>query len=193
MPNWRLAKSLIKLREQINAAHPDRSKVSDGTIGDPAHAARKSDHNPNAQGIVTAFDITHDPENGVNGWQLSQWAAADPRTKYVIWTGKIFKARTGQWEDYRGSNPHNKHVHVSVLADKCDDESSWKLNGGLVRSTLRRGDTGTSVQDLQRKLGIKTDGSFGPDTEKAVREFQSAHGLVVDGVAGKDTWKALDS
>ena len=31
---WRLAKSLEKLRSQVNAKHPKRSKASDGAIGD---------------------------------------------------------------------------------------------------------------------------------------------------------------
>ena len=62
---WRVAQSLIRLRDQINLAAPTRSKASDGTIGDAAHATRDSDHNPwvkeGALGIVTAMDITHAP------------------------------------------------------------------------------------------------------------------------------------
>ncbi|HKV33547.1 MAG TPA: hypothetical protein VJP89_04485, partial [Pyrinomonadaceae bacterium] len=59
---WRVAKSLLRLREQINELAPNRSKASDGTIGDAAHASRKSDHNPwvkdGSIGVVTAMDIT---------------------------------------------------------------------------------------------------------------------------------------
>lgn len=43
---WRLAKSLVQLREQINALSPNRSKVSDGTIGNAAHSARTSNQAP---------------------------------------------------------------------------------------------------------------------------------------------------
>ena len=43
---WRLARSLETLRAQINRIAPNRSKVSDGTIGDAKHASRSSDHNP---------------------------------------------------------------------------------------------------------------------------------------------------
>ena len=57
---WRNTAAALKLREQVNARWPDRDKRSDGTIGDTAHAARKSDHNPDADGWVKALDIDAD-------------------------------------------------------------------------------------------------------------------------------------
>ena len=54
---WYLAPSLNVLRGEIDAAHPHRQKKMDGTIGDAAHAARDSDHNPNARGSVNAIDV----------------------------------------------------------------------------------------------------------------------------------------
>ena len=50
---------------------------------------------------------------------------------------------------------------------------------------------GTSVSDLQRRLGVPVDGDFGPRTERAVRRFQRAHGLAGDGIVGPSTWAAL--
>ena len=61
---WRLARSLDTFGMQMDALWPNRSKVSDGTIGDTAHSHRKSDHNPNSAGVVTARDVTHDPASG---------------------------------------------------------------------------------------------------------------------------------
>ena len=46
------------LREQIDDAYPDRSRVSDGWLGDARHSARTSDHNPDAEGWVRAIDIS---------------------------------------------------------------------------------------------------------------------------------------
>ncbi|MEO6089551.1 MAG: hypothetical protein ABIQ18_41235, partial [Umezawaea sp.] len=61
--DWRVANSLQTLLAQLNAAAPGRSKVSDGSIGDPNHQAEGSgsDHNPDAAGVVCARDFTHDP------------------------------------------------------------------------------------------------------------------------------------
>jgi hypothetical protein len=63
--------------------------------------------------------------------------------------------------------------------------------------TLRKGDSGLTVQWLQEMLLAaghelgKVDGIFGSKTELAVRAFQKTAGLVVDGIAGKATLAAL--
>jgi hypothetical protein len=128
---WRLARSLETLRAQVDAAWPDRSKASDGTIGDAAHARRTSDHNPNARGVVCALDITHDPANGCDAGKIAAAlrASRDPRIKYVIWDRKIFNSQLWPWEwrDYRGTNPHTAHVHISVRDDVSDDVP-WNIN-----------------------------------------------------------------
>lgn len=66
---------------------------------------------------------------------------------------------------------------------------------GRKRPTLRRGDKGALVEELQGKLGFdaeNTDGAFGPQTEAAVRAFQRERTLVPDGIVGPGTWAALD-
>ncbi|WP_099865491.1 N-acetylmuramidase domain-containing protein [Pararhizobium haloflavum] len=62
--------------------------------------------------------------------------------------------------------------------------------------TLRRGDRGKQVQDLQAALAasgtaLEDDGIFGPATEAAVRAYQEARGLRADGIAGPRTLDAL--
>lgn len=132
---WRVARSLDALLRQVNAAAPNRSKKSDGGIGDAAHASRGSDHNPwvrdHGIGVVTARDFTHDPAGGCDAGALAQSLvdSRDPRIKYVIWNRQIASATTAPWtwRPYSGSNPHNHHVHVSVGSDKSvfDDERPW--------------------------------------------------------------------
>lgn len=62
---------------------------------------------------------------------------------------------------------------------------------------LRKGASGTAVEDLQRKLkeaGFdpgEVDGRMGPKTEAAVRAYQQAKGLQVDGIVGPQTRGAL--
>ena len=135
--SWRLAKSLEQLRSQVNQKFPNRSKLSDGTIGDAAHASRDSDHNPwvkdGAMGVVTALDLTHDPKNGCDGTELAQALvqSQDPRIKYLIWNRQIVSSvvKPWVWRPYRGSNPHTKHVHISVRDTKAryDATDDWQI------------------------------------------------------------------
>lgn len=64
--------------------------------------------------------------------------------------------------------------------------------------TLRKGDRGTDVEEVQRILnqdsrydGLKVDGIFGRDTEASVRAFQSDNSLTPDGIVGAKTWAML--
>jgi hypothetical protein len=138
---WRVARSLAVLRDQIDRRYPNRSKASDGSIGDTNHLAQgwtESDHNPwyplPAGGVVTAIDITHDPANGVDIGRLSDELAAsrDPRIKYIIANALILDSRPQfqpwQWVRYTGSNPHDHHLHLSVMDNaSCDDPRPWNL------------------------------------------------------------------
>jgi len=127
---WRVAKSLNKLLDQLNAMAPNRDKRSDGSIGDTSHQNRNSDHNPwYGPGIVTARDFTHDPEGGLDcHWLAGQLARLrDWRIKYIIWDRRIWNPAQG-WKPYHGVNPHTSHLHLSVVASPaCDDTSAWNL------------------------------------------------------------------
>lgn len=214
---WRLAKSLVVLRDQVNALAPARSKDSDGTIGDEKHASRSSDHNAyikdNGVGVVRAIDITHDPKDGLDSYALAETLRknADRRIRYIISNRKIANPGEG-WRSYHGSNPHDHHVHISVSESKSlyDDTSPWKL-GGIEAGTdiravlaetaspkpsrplLKMGDKGEDVKRLQKKLGVTVDGDFGPKTRLAVCDFQTKHKLVVDGIVGGYSWRALEA
>ncbi len=139
---WRIAKSLETLRAQLNAKAPGRSKASDGGIGDPAHASRKSDHNPwvdlrNNRGVVTARDFTHDPAGGCDASELAEKIreSRDSRVKYIIWNRRIASSSpigsspAWAWRPYSGTNPHNHHVHISVQPEigKYDSEAPWSI------------------------------------------------------------------
>ena len=63
--------------------------------------------------------------------------------------------------------------------------------------TLRRGDSGASVEQLQSALNdrgaeLPVTGFFGSMTEAAVQDVQSSAGIAVDGVVGGDTRAALE-
>lgn len=57
--------------------------------------------------------------------------------------------------------------------------------------TLKLGSKGASVKELQKLLGLKVDGDFGPKTENAVKNFQKNHNLTEDGIVGSKTWQLL--
>ncbi len=73
------------------------------------------------------------------------------------------------------------------------------MNRAVFARTLRRGDKGEDVRQLQEMLGQAgydpgpIDGDFGPRTLAAVQAFQRAAGLVVDGAVGPLTIAALTS
>ena len=77
-------------------------------------------------------------------------------------------------------------VYENANSDKDDD-------------SLRMGDSGSAVKDLQtklKKLGYydgTVDSTFGSGTYAAVRAFQKKYNLTADGVAGSETLKKLDS
>ena len=214
--SWRVAKSLLHLRAQVDALAPNRDKGSDGTIGDTNHASRSSDHNPwveyLGENIVTAMDITHDPRHGVDSYKMADAliASRDQRIKYVISNRRIASPTVDPkwgWRPYHGTNPHDHHVHVSVVPFHVafDDESDWHFGQltpdpsstfvGESRPTLRVYDRGPAdqIKYAQSILGVAVDGVFGPTMRAAVIEFQKHHGLATDGIIGPMTWTALQS
>jgi endonuclease G len=140
--DWRAAECLLTLKRQVNLLAPRRSKLSDGVVGDAAHASRSSDHNPwvvDARGrhVVTAMDITHDSANSCDADRLAESlrAGRDPRVKYVIWKRRMFSSYVQNgiapwtWRPYTGTNPHTKHVHLSVLPEQkaYDSNAPWTI------------------------------------------------------------------
>jgi peptidoglycan hydrolase-like protein with peptidoglycan-binding domain len=62
--------------------------------------------------------------------------------------------------------------------------------------TLRQGDSGNAVIELQQLLNAKginitVDGIFGGATRTAVVQFQKQSGITTDGIVGPQTWQAL--
>jgi hypothetical protein len=129
----KLCKAGRQLREQIDDAFPDRDRTSDGWIGDSKHAARKSNHNPTADGIVRAIDIdadlrSHKSEAFDLADQLRLLARSDKRIGYIIFSGKIASWRRNyKWRKYTGINPHKTHIHVSFTAKGDHDGSMFRI------------------------------------------------------------------
>lgn len=131
-----------QLREQFDDCFGDRDRTSDGWIGDSRHAARKSDHNPDAQGWVRAIDVDRDlsgkPKPDIMpdvADQLRQLAKTDRRIAYLIFDGKIASARSlWRFRKYKGINQHRTHLHISFTR-KGDQDNSF-FNIPLLGGTL---------------------------------------------------------
>lgn len=51
---------------------------------------------------------------------------------------------------------------------------------------------GEPVERIQKSVGVKVDGFYGPATASAVGEFQKDHGLSADKIVGDNTWAAIN-
>lgn len=129
----KLCKAGQQLREQIDDAFPDRDRTSDGWIGDTRHAARPSDHNPDANGWVRAIDVDRDLSGKAKPDIMPDLAdqirlagkSGEKRIAYVIFDGRIASSRLNwRWRKYTGSNKHNHHCHIS-FTKKGDEDGSY--------------------------------------------------------------------
>jgi hypothetical protein len=134
---WKLAPALDRLRAEVDREYRLRSRKSDGTIGDASHQARPngSDHNPNESGIVCAIDFTHDPKRFnahkfAEALRLRCKEGKEQRVNYIISKSRIASVKTGfEWTEYEGTNPHDKHIHISVKQEprRYNSARNWWL------------------------------------------------------------------
>ena len=88
-----------------------------------------------------------------------------------------------------------RYLNISGKTSSSASSSS----SSSASSTLRKGDEGDAVKEMQKKLiqlgYLDTDatGLFGSATREAVKAFQKAQGISADGIAGSATLKALSN
>jgi hypothetical protein len=134
--------------------------------------------------------------------------------------GRVWKCDRNAWKDAKrgtiqgGGNPASDWIHVELSPTAADSAEMVASALTLIMAQLstptappaptpdeekprypgrplKQGSKGKSVEHIQRRLGIKVDGDFGPATDRHVRAFQTANGLVVDGIVGISTWTKL--
>ena len=143
----------IAVLRQATAIKPSRKKASDGLLPSAAHIKQSptSDHNTGY-----AVDLTHDPESGVDCSDIFEKLKEDKRVKYLIFNKKIWskdKARLGN-RPYTGSNPHTKHLHISIN-DGCGDDTSpwfWWMNQPKVVNQII-----ANIKTVPAKKAYKTE------------------------------------
>lgn len=100
------------------ACKRDFPGVEVGWIGNAAHRAECSDHNPDARGIVHAIDVMLPVGPGATA--VVDWSLAAPEDlEYVIHNDRIYRrSHNFANESYRAVDPgrtdrHTNHVHIS--------------------------------------------------------------------------------
>lgn len=111
----------IAVLRQATKIAPSRMKASDGLLPSKAHQLQNpnSDHNTGL-----AVDLTHDPARGIDCHIAYEELKKDRRVKYLIFKGKIWIPGRED-KPYTGSNPHNKHLHISIKDNCGNDDSPW--------------------------------------------------------------------
>lgn len=141
-----LTVALTSLRNGFNIAFPLRDKASDGWIGDAAHQAETSGHNPDdTAGVsaeysdvdtiaeVRAIDV--DADLRAAPWTMMdviRVVLATPndtrRLRYIIHNETVWSKSEG-WlpRKYTGANPHTMHAHFSGDPLYDNDGSVWSV------------------------------------------------------------------
>ena len=114
---------------------------------------------------------------------------------------------TGQFEELSGKEYTTKPDYLKagdILCTKTSGHTVIVLTDGAkagekIHPTLRKGDKGSDVANLQKLLmqagyalpKYGADGDFGDECLNAVKAFQRDKKLTVDGIVGAKTWAAL--
>ena len=186
-PGWKLAPCLVALFAEADRRDPTRDHSSDGSIGNAAHQATTSDHNP-ADGWVCAGDIDDDndqPSPGVHLLRQHLVASRDARIKYLIHEGTIWKAYENRglpaWtpQVYTGLNAHLSHLHISVwnTPEARDDTGPWwpeeddmtpEQAAQIAEAALLAHDAQARLERIEKRVGTDNDGRDLADEMDAV-------------------------
>lgn len=162
-------------------------------------------------------------EDGLKDEQYFTEAVLHLAVLYTAYLCQQYGVRAGQLVNGRLPVLDHSELHREGLASNHGDITSWlrrfgynmndfrrlvseALEEGMEvtivdvdgRRTLRRGDSGDDVRELQESLNTllynagEADGKFGSRTESALKDYQRDHGLKVDGICGPATWASIE-
>lgn len=135
MSTWVTLADLTSLRAEFNALAPGRDKGADGMVGDAAHQAESSDHNPDDTPGSRTPHTDSDNIAEVHALDVDStgpWPAGMTMAKavavvvnlmhamggraplnYVIWDHHIYEHPAWAKATYTGTDPHTNHAHFS--------------------------------------------------------------------------------
>lgn len=179
MGSFVVDKSLDVLLRQIDEMAPGRSKSSDGSIGDAAHAQTNSAHNPqdtsdssdgnDPDNQVDARDFTHDPAHGADMHEITEALrrSRDRRLHLVIFDGRQFSRYVKDgipaftWRPYSGLNMHRRHAHVETNDLFNDVTTLWEI--GQMSAEAEK-----QIRDIHYAMFTNTGEVPAPRPEKAL-------------------------
>lgn len=190
MTSWVLIPCLRALFGEFDRIAPDRDRASDGAVGNEAHAATESDHNPDETGNVPIHDADKvnevhaiDVDNNLNESDLTMEkvvqfllgrcrSGAERRLRYIIYNKRIWSASSG-WvqKTYTGTSPHTEHAHFSASYTSSLEAStaSWHLEDIPVALTAQ--DKKDIIEGVIDEL-LKTELPFPYDAARPTRTLR---------------------
>ena len=194
-----VAKQIAALFRDFDEAFSDRDRTTDGTIGDPAHQAEVSGHNPDDTPGVQAeyqdadtkaevragdIDVNLHSYDGVPDMvkmqQVLDKLIATPndirRLKYIIFNRRIASRNTNwRWVTYTGKDPHTNHAHASGDPNYDEDGSPYTSILSL------GGDMTPSQQYIQHVMNYRLDAVVHKRLSVNVPKFTATDGSVFPG------------
>jgi hypothetical protein len=138
-----LTLGLQNLRRQVDEAFPGRDKASDGWIGNAAHQAETSGHNPDdTAGSRPAWDGDTDSVKEVRAWDCDNdfGGGVDAQVvvdhirrlpgvagvlRYMIYNRKEYHSRNGfEPTAYSGASAHTEHIHFEGAFSQAADNNT---------------------------------------------------------------------
>lgn len=116
---------------------------------------------------------------------LNRLRIRDAQGKALVEDGTIDDQTRAATKNFQGI--------VDITENGIAGPTTWMaLDQILAKPVLKPNQSGgTTVKYLQHRVGVDTDGIYGPATEAAVEKFQKQNGLVADGLVGPQTWTKL--
>lgn len=186
-----LTVALTALFDAFDIAFPTRDTTTDGWIGNAAHQAEVSGHNPDdTPGVraeysdadtkpeVRAIDVDADLRYvGLRMQDAINVILATPRDRkrlaYIIYAETIWSA-SANWQPmhYSGSDPHTSHAHFSGNPDYDEDGAPWAI------SKIGEGNMALTDDDV-RKIWSFFLGASGPRADVAQQQaYAETKGLI---------------
>ena len=143
---------------------------------------------------TAVFTGTKDDHGHVGLYIGGGWVIEAKGTQYGVVRSSIAESKWTWWGELKGVD-----YGTSKTGENGPIQASQPSVDKSHLPTLRRGDKGEKVREMQRLLIDRgyalpkygADGDFGAETESAVKHFQRDWDLTQDGVCGEKTWERL--